>query len=103
MLVKIVEEALAAGRIGRSPQALQMLFSSDATNRRLRSEVEENSINLIGMTVEEVDTLTKTPEYAGDKDFMSKMSQIAQHGEQVLGEAQQKCLALVGGGGGFGF
>ena len=51
-----------------------------------------------GLSMQELDEATRRPEFAGDALFQSALMQVAGEGRQLLGEAQQSLMQLVGGG-----
>jgi len=98
-LTEIVEKAIEGGII-RSPQDLQMFMNRPHIAGSLQMEVERYSMEETGLSVQDIDAITREPEYANDPVFVEQMTKVATEGQQLLQEAQQRIMMMISGGGG---
>lgn len=76
-----------------------MFMSRPVTAMKLQQEVERYSIDETGLTVQEIDAITNKPEYKDDAAFVDALTRVAEQGQEILGQAQQRIAAMLGGGG----
>lgn len=107
VLAEAAEGAIGAGAL-RSPAQLQGFFMSRALQARIAEAVEGATREATGLTVEQMDAVTKRPEYTQDAAFQAALGRVVAEGSAALQEVQQRIAqqaqqAMMGGGrGGMG-
>jgi hypothetical protein len=99
LTVSAVEDAVNAGRVV-DVGSLQAFLGRPAFKAALTDAIQRHTVAATGMTVDEIDAATQTPEFAGDPAFGAALGEIATNGQALLERAQAAVMQMVEPGAG---
>lgn len=94
-MVALVERAVATGECA-TPAAVKRFISSPAFQAPMKARVAALTADATGLTVEEIDEVTRDPAWMGDPAFQLGVARVSEEGGAVMRQANVRLSELLG-------